>query len=122
LYYELRSQFLSAIDVDWDGYVDECEDKYLLRELHGATVNTILRDAYVEITSHEDWRQVDALGRLAQWEDSSIQKLIAFELAESEKIPERLIGELLKSIAGGDQGAFQSLIKYREVLNFDWPV
>jgi Restriction endonuclease len=58
-----------ALDMDWDEYVDEGEDKYLLRDLHCATFNTILRDAYAQITSHEDWRQVDALGRLAQWEN-----------------------------------------------------
>jgi Restriction endonuclease len=106
LYYELRSQFCSAIDVDidWDEY-----------RLHAASINTILTGAYAQITSQEDWRQVEALERLAQWEDSSIQKLTAFEIPTFGKIPEHLIGELLRSVAGDDQEAFQSLIKYREM-------
>src|SRR5262249_8683414 len=47
LYYEVRSQLLSTIDMDMDW------DKY---RLYAANVNTILRDAYTQITSHEDWR------------------------------------------------------------------
>src|SRR5262245_31453600 len=88
LFFELRSPFLSAIDVDWDGYVDECGGEYLLRELHATSVNTIFRDAYAQITSHEDWRQVEALEALAQWEDSSMKKLTTFELPTFGEIPE----------------------------------
>jgi hypothetical protein len=113
LYYELRSQFRSAIDVDIDWY------EYWL---HAASINTILRDAYVQITNNENWRQVESLEKLAQWEDSSIQKLTALDLPTFGEIPERLIGELLRSVACDDQEAFQSLIKYREVRRFDWPV
>lgn len=113
LYYELRSQFRSAIDVDID------RNEY---RLYAASINTILRDAYAQITSHEGWRQVEALERLGQWEDSSIQKLTALDLPTFGEIPERLIGELLRLVAGDDPEAFQSLIKYREVRRFDWLV
>jgi hypothetical protein len=94
-----------------------------LFKLHGASINTVLRDAYAQITSHEDWRQIEALERLAQWENSSIQKLAAFELPEIGKIPEQLTGELLKSVVGDNQEVFRSLIKYRKTpLAMDWPM
>src|SRR5262245_39929687 len=47
LYSELHSQLLSAISVDWDGDVT-------------TSISAILRDAYTRITSHEDWRQIEA--------------------------------------------------------------
>src|SRR5215475_6748064 len=122
LYYELHSQLLSAISVDRDGCVNKPRDKYLLCRLYAASIDAILRDAYTQITSHEDWRQVEALKRLAQWEDSSVQQLKTFELPMFEKIPERLFGELLKLVAGDDREAFRSMIKYRKASRaMDWP-
>jgi restriction endonuclease len=123
LYYELRSQLLSAIDVGQDGCVNKRRDIRLSGKLHVASINTILRDAYVQITSHRDWRHVEALEGLAQWEDSSIKKLTAFELPEIGKIPERLIGDLLKSVASDNREVFRSLIKYRKMpFALDWLV
>ena len=121
LYYELRSRLLSAIDVGQDGCVNKRREKGISGKLHVASINTILRDAYAQITSHGDWRHIEALERLAQWEDSSIQKLTTFELPEIGKIPEHLIGELLKSVAGDNREVFRNLIKYRKPpFSLDW--
>src|SRR5262245_25428095 len=115
LYYELRSRLLSAIDVGRDGCVNKRGDRRLSGKLHVASINTILRDAYAQITSHGDWRHVKALEKLAQWEDSSIRKLATFEHTEFGKIPERLIGDLLKSVSNDNRDVFRSLIKYRKM-------
>ena len=121
LYYELRSRLLSAIDVGRNGCVNKRREKGISGKLHVASINTILSDAYAQITSHGDWRHIEALERLAQWEDSSIQKLTTFELPEIGKIPEHLIGELLKSVASDNREVFRNLIKYRKTpFSLDW--
>jgi restriction endonuclease len=84
LYYELQSQFLSAVGIN--------EPRFGIDH----DMNLLIGDVYTGITCFKDWHKIDSLKSLAQWEDSSIQKIIGFRNSVIEKRFPPLIANILK--------------------------
>jgi restriction endonuclease len=110
LYYDLRSDFRSVIT-----------DEYIVDE----RVNQIIGDIYIHITSFDNWRKIESLENLAQWEDSALKKIMYFRASWPKKIilkadikllyrfkkPDPLMKDILQSVASDDYETFRKLMK-----------
>lgn len=84
LYHELRSQFLAAIGITESFSIDY-------------DMNILLGEVYTEITCSKNWCKIDSLKNLAQWEDSSTQKILEFRISAIDKTFPPLIAYILKA-------------------------
>jgi restriction endonuclease len=108
LYDELRSSLFATIGIDWS----KGASKHLFSKQY---ISTIVENAYTQITNYENWRDVDALKALVEWEDSSIEKLIDFNSIRLEKAPKQLMRNILREVALDNYITFQYLLSHSEL-------
>jgi Restriction endonuclease len=101
VYNELHSQFIAAI-----GLSDI--DKSLFYRMH---IDDFIGSVYNRVTTYVDWRNIEKLRPLVQWEKKSIQTLISFNPSKFENASEQLTRGVLIAIASDDFIRFQYLAK-----------
>jgi Restriction endonuclease len=101
VYNELHSQLIAAIGLN-------NTDKSLFYRTH---IDDFIGSVYNRVTTYVDWRNIEKLRPLVQWEKKSIQKLISFNPSKFKNASEQLIRDVLNAIASDDFIRFQYLAK-----------
>lgn len=100
LYYELRSYLFSTLGID--------RNKDINGHLHH--IDTIVGNAYAQITSFEDWRNLETLHKLVEWENSSIQEILNFTSSVDRPDPIAM-QDILQAIVSNNELRFLHLMK-----------
>jgi restriction endonuclease len=109
VYNELHSQFIAAI-----GLNDTNK-----RDFYRMHIDDFIGNVYHRVTTYVDWRNIEKLRPLVQWEYSSIQKLKSFNPSKFENASEQLTRDVLTAIASDDFIRFQYLAKCETIVTTD---
>jgi hypothetical protein len=101
VYGELHSQLIAAIGLN-------NTDKSLFYRTH---IDDFIGSVYNRVTTYVDWRNIEKLRPLVQWEKKSIQKLISFNPSKFKNASEQLTRDVLNAVASDDFIRFQYLAK-----------